>query len=87
LLTSGLAQKNPLLMQLMANVLGREILAPQIDHATAVGTDPPARAQNATLQERGLSPEVPSRRRLQHFLTSNVISRQLNLIARDGPRR
>jgi L-ribulokinase len=37
LLTSGLAQKNPLLMQLMADVLGREILVPQIDHATAVG--------------------------------------------------
>jgi L-ribulokinase len=37
LLTSGLSQKNPLLMQLMANVLGREILVPHIDHATAVG--------------------------------------------------
>ena len=37
LLTSGLAQKNSLLMQLMANVLGREIFVPQIDHATAVG--------------------------------------------------
>jgi L-ribulokinase len=37
LLTSALAQKNPLLMQLMADVLGREILVPQIDHATAVG--------------------------------------------------
>jgi L-ribulokinase len=37
LLTSGLSQKNPLLMQLMTDVLGREILVPQIDHATAVG--------------------------------------------------
>jgi L-ribulokinase len=37
LLTSGLSQKNPLLMQLMADVLGREVLVPQIDHATAVG--------------------------------------------------
>jgi L-ribulokinase len=37
LLTSGLSKKNPLLMQLMANVLNREILVPQIDHATAVG--------------------------------------------------
>jgi L-ribulokinase len=37
LMTSGLSQKNPLLMQLMADVLGHEILVPQIDHATAVG--------------------------------------------------
>ncbi|WP_158816807.1 FGGY-family carbohydrate kinase [Methylocapsa sp. S129] len=37
LLTSGLSQNNPLLMQLMANVLGRDILVPRIDHATAVG--------------------------------------------------
>jgi L-ribulokinase len=37
LLTSGLAQSNPLLMQLMANVLDRDILVPQIEHATAVG--------------------------------------------------
>ena len=36
-LTSGLSQNNPLLMQLMADVLGREIHVPQIDHATAVG--------------------------------------------------
>ncbi len=36
-LTSGLSQSNPLLMQLMADVLGREIHVPEIDHATAVG--------------------------------------------------
>jgi L-ribulokinase len=37
LLTSGLAQNNPLLMQIMANVLGSEVLTPRINHATAVG--------------------------------------------------
>jgi L-ribulokinase len=37
LLTSGLSQSNPLLMQLMADVLERDIQVPQINHATAVG--------------------------------------------------
>ncbi len=37
LLTSGLSRNNPLLMQLMADVLGRRLQVPLIDHATAVG--------------------------------------------------
>lgn len=37
LLTSGLAQNNPLLVQTMADVLGRGVEVPTIDHATAVG--------------------------------------------------
>lgn len=37
LLTSGLSSNNPLLMQMMADVLGRTIQVPQIAHATAVG--------------------------------------------------
>ena len=36
-LASGLSQKNPLLMQLMADVLGRDIAVPQLAHATAIG--------------------------------------------------
>ncbi|MCR6479531.1 FGGY-family carbohydrate kinase [Variovorax sp. ZS18.2.2] len=36
-LTSGLSGRNPLLMQLMADVLGRTVHVPLIDHATAVG--------------------------------------------------
>jgi L-ribulokinase len=35
--TSGLAQNNPLLVQIMADVLGRAVEVPQIDNATAVG--------------------------------------------------
>jgi L-ribulokinase len=37
ILTSGLARSNALLMQLMADVLQREVQVPQITHATAVG--------------------------------------------------
>jgi L-ribulokinase len=37
ILTSGLARKNPLLVQLMADVLERSIAVPDIAHATAVG--------------------------------------------------
>lgn len=37
ILTSGLSQHNELLMQLLADVLGREVRVPQIAHATAVG--------------------------------------------------
>jgi L-ribulokinase len=37
LLSSGLSQNNPLLMQLMADVLGRDVAVPQIQHATAIG--------------------------------------------------
>jgi L-ribulokinase len=36
ILTSGLSQSNPLLMQLMADILGRDIEVPQLAHATAV---------------------------------------------------
>ncbi|MFM0285827.1 ribulokinase [Paraburkholderia megapolitana] len=36
-LTSGLAQNNPFLVQTMADVLGREVEVPDIAHATAVG--------------------------------------------------
>jgi L-ribulokinase len=36
-LASGLSQNNPLLMQLMADVLRRDVSVPQIPHATAVG--------------------------------------------------
>ena len=36
ILTSGLSQSNVLLMQLMADILGRDIQVPQIAHATAV---------------------------------------------------
>jgi L-ribulokinase len=36
ILTSGLSQTNPLLMQLMADVLARDVEVPQIDHATAL---------------------------------------------------
>ena len=36
-LTSGIAEKNPLLMQMMADVLGREIEVPDISNATATG--------------------------------------------------
>ena len=36
-LTSGLAQSNPVLVQIMADVLGREVEVPKIAHATAVG--------------------------------------------------
>jgi L-ribulokinase len=36
-LTSGLSQKNPLLLQIMADVLGREIHVPEILNPTAVG--------------------------------------------------
>ncbi len=34
---SGLARNNPLLMQIMSDVLGRDIEVPAIDHASAVG--------------------------------------------------
>jgi L-ribulokinase len=37
LLTSGLAQRNPLLVQIMADVLGRAVEVPDIENATAVG--------------------------------------------------
>lgn len=37
ILTSGLAQNNPLLVQIMADVLGRTVEVPTIAHATAVG--------------------------------------------------
>lgn len=37
ILTSGLSLKNPLLMQLMADILGRQIHVPQREHLTAVG--------------------------------------------------
>jgi L-ribulokinase len=37
ILTSGIAEKNPLLMQMMADVLGREIEVPSIANATATG--------------------------------------------------
>lgn len=37
IMASGLAQNNPLLVQIMADVLGRRIEVPAIDHATAVG--------------------------------------------------
>lgn len=38
LLTSGLADHNPLLIQIMADVLGRQITVPSIANATAVGS-------------------------------------------------
>lgn len=34
---SGLARNNPLLMQIMADVLDRDIAVPEIDHASAIG--------------------------------------------------
>jgi L-ribulokinase len=37
ILTSGIAERNPLLMQMMADVLGREVSVPRIGHATATG--------------------------------------------------
>jgi L-ribulokinase len=37
ILTSGIAERNPLLMQLMADVLGRDIDVPTIGNATATG--------------------------------------------------
>lgn len=37
ILTSGLAERNPLLMQMMADIGGREIEVPRIGHATATG--------------------------------------------------
>ena len=37
IMTSGLARRNGLLIQIMADVLGCEILIPQIENATAVG--------------------------------------------------
>jgi L-ribulokinase len=37
ILTSGLAQNNPLLVQIMADVFGRSVEVPDIDNATAVG--------------------------------------------------
>ncbi|HVJ43342.1 MAG TPA: ribulokinase [Dongiaceae bacterium] len=37
ILTSGIAERNPLLMQMMADVLGREIEVPSISNATAIG--------------------------------------------------
>ncbi len=37
ILTSGLAQHNPLLVRIMAEVLGREVQVSQLDNATAVG--------------------------------------------------
>jgi L-ribulokinase len=36
ILTSGLSQSNVLLMQLMADILGRDVQVPQLSHATAV---------------------------------------------------
>jgi len=36
-LTSGLAQNNPLLVQIMADILNHPVEIPEIDHATAVG--------------------------------------------------
>lgn len=36
-MTSGLATRNPLLVQIMANVLGRSIEVPDIENSTAVG--------------------------------------------------
>lgn len=37
IMASGLARNNPLLVQIMADVMGREIEVPVIDHASAVG--------------------------------------------------
>ncbi|MET1027990.1 MAG: FGGY-family carbohydrate kinase, partial [Dongiaceae bacterium] len=37
ILTSGVAERNPLLMQLMADILGRPVEVPAIAHATATG--------------------------------------------------
>ncbi|MFC6487771.1 FGGY-family carbohydrate kinase [Nitratireductor sp. GCM10026969] len=37
IVTSGLAASNPLLVQILADVLGKEIRVPEIDNATAVG--------------------------------------------------
>ena len=37
IVTSGLASHNPLLVQIMADVLGRDILVPQVDNPTALG--------------------------------------------------
>jgi len=37
ILTSGIAERNPLLMQMMADVLGRDIEVPGITNATAIG--------------------------------------------------
>jgi L-ribulokinase len=37
ILTSGLSRNNVLLMQLMTDILGRDVQVPQIAHATAVG--------------------------------------------------
>ena len=36
ILASGLSQSNPMLMQMMADVLGRDIAVPQLPHATAI---------------------------------------------------
>jgi L-ribulokinase len=36
-LTSGLAKSNPFLLQIMADVLGQTIFAPEIDNPTCVG--------------------------------------------------
>jgi L-ribulokinase len=36
ILTSGLSQSNVLLMQLVADILGRDVHVPQIIHATAM---------------------------------------------------
>jgi L-ribulokinase len=37
IVTSGLAANNPLLVQILADVLDREVLVPQIDNPTAIG--------------------------------------------------
>ncbi|MDY0882607.1 ribulokinase [Dongia soli] len=37
ILTSGIAERNPLLMQMMSDILGQEVSVPNIAHATATG--------------------------------------------------
>ena len=54
ILTSGLAQRNPLLVQTMADVLGRTVEVPDIANATAVGRRSMARSR------RGSSPTSPT---------------------------
>jgi L-ribulokinase len=37
ILASGISEKNPLLLQLMADIFGRRVEVPQLPHAAAVG--------------------------------------------------
>lgn len=50
-LTGGLAERNPLLMQLMANITQRSVVVPQVSHATARG------AAIHAMVAAGLSPD------------------------------